>query len=122
MLKSINKTLLLAGAALMLLACQEQNPLLGEWALDKSSDVKPYDLKMAEVAGNGKIKFEQDRMVSGTHARAVSYSVSGNTVTVRYIESGDSNSYDIVDGRAFSFYIPEVGTFIYTRIGKAPNL
>jgi len=116
MLKMITKTAIVAGAALMLLACQDKNPLLGEWVLDKSSDVKAYDLKMAEVAGNGKIKFELDRMVSGTHARAVSYSVKGNTVTVRYVESGNSNAYDIVDRRAFSFYIPEVGTFNYTRL------
>jgi len=51
MLKMITKTAIVAGAALMLLACQDKNPLLGEWVLDKSSDVKAYDLKMAEVRG-----------------------------------------------------------------------
>lgn len=116
MIKVLKKCAIVAGAALLLMACEDKNPLLGEWTLDKSSTVAAYDLKMAAVTGNDRIKFEQDRVISGTHARAVSYSVSGSSVTVRYSESGDKNTYDIIDNSSFSFDIPEVGTFRYVRL------
>ena len=116
MINRLKKCAIVAGATLLLLACEEKNPLLGEWTLDQTSNVAAYDLKMAEVTGNGRITFEKDRMISGTHARAVSYTVSGNTVTVRYSKSGDKNTYDIVDNSTFSFDIPEVGTFKYVKI------
>ena len=103
-------------AALLLAACGDQNPLLGKWALQKTSGIKAYDFKMAQVTGNAKITFKEDRVISGTKALKVTYSVSGEEVTVKYDHNGNSNTYAIIDDTYFMFDIPKVGTFKYVRV------
>jgi len=103
--------------SLVLAACSEPNPILGEWKLDKSSKIDAYSFNMAKITGNARITFEEERMVSGNKAIGVSYSVSGDEVTVSYPD-GKSNTYTIVDKNQFTFDIPEVGTFHYVRVRK----
>lgn len=103
-------------AALTLSACKDQNPLLGEWALERTPDIKYETFQMAQVTGNGHFKFEPDRVVSGNEAIAVSYSVSGNEVTVTYELSGQKNTYEIVDNKAFFLEHPTLGKFKYVRV------
>lgn len=110
------KVFTLAAAALLLAACGDQNPLLGKWALQKTSGIKAYDFKMAQVTGNAQITFKEDRVISGTKALKVSYSVSGEEVTVKYAHNGNSNTYAIIDDSYFMFDIPRVGTFKYVRV------
>lgn len=107
---------LATAAALLLTACGDENPLLGKWALQKTSGIKAYDFKMAQVTGNGQITFKEDRVVSGAKALKVSYSVSGVEVTVKYEHNDNANTYAIIDDSYFMFDIPEVGTFKYVRV------
>lgn len=110
------KVFVLATAALLLAGCSDPNPLLGKWALQKTSGIKAYDFKMAQVTGNGQITFKEDRVISGKKALEVSYSVSGAEVTVKYAHNGNANTYAIIDDNYFMFDIPEVGTFKYVRV------
>ena len=109
------KVFALATATLLLAACSDPNPLLGKWTLQKTSGIKAYDFKMAQVTGNGQITFKEDRVISGTKALKVTYSVSGEEVTVKYAHNGNANTYAIIDDSYFMFDIPEVGTFKYVR-------
>lgn len=115
MIKTCKNTILALGAALLLTACQEQNPLLGEWSLVKTAELNVSAYKLAQISGNGRITFEEEQMRSGKHAMEVSYSVSGNEVTVHY-QSGEKNTYLVEDGKHFVFEIPKAGKFKYVRV------
>lgn len=106
---------LVAFAALFLLACEDKNPLLGEWKLEKPQGHKLQAYNFAVMTGNESMRFEKDRMSSAKNVATVSYSVSGDEVTVRYNLSGLENTYTIIDGHYFLVEVPDVGTFKYVR-------
>lgn len=109
------KSVLFGGMLLLLAGCQEQNPLLGQWKLVKTPDLSVAAFKMAEISGNAKITFEEERMVSGGHAVEVSYAISGDEVTVKYVNGAD-NTYVVENGDHFTFDIPKAGKFKYVRV------
>lgn len=114
MIKISTKCAIVFGFSLLLLACKEQNPLLGEWSLVKTADLRTSAFKIAQISGNAKIIFEETRMISENQTMDVSYTVNGNEVTVNYT-NGEKNTYVIEDGDRFVFQIPKAGTFEYVR-------
>jgi len=105
---------------LLLLGCNERNPLLGQWKLIKTTEINSSAFKIAQISGNGNITFEEKRMLSGNYAMDVSYTVNGNEVTVHY-SNGEKNAYVVESNDQFTFDIPKVGTFKYVRV-KNPTL
>lgn len=110
-----SRFLFVIGGMLLLMGCNEKNPLLGEWSLVKTPELNATAFQLAQVSGNAKITFEKNRVTSGNEATEVSYSVNGNEVTVHYT-NGDKNTYRIENDSQFAFDIPKSGTFRYERV------
>lgn len=108
---------IIAVTALLLAGCEEHNPLLGEWSLIKTAELKSAAFKLAQISGNANITFEEGRVISGTQAISVSYSVNGNEVTVNYT-NGEKNIYVVENDNHFVFEIPDDGIFKYVRVKK----
>lgn len=109
------KTVLTIALSLLLLACKEENPLLGEWTLEKTENISDYAFKVARATGNGRIRFESDRVVSGKQSVNINYLVDGNKITVHYVERNIDDTYIIKNDSHFNMEIPKIGTFKYVR-------
>jgi hypothetical protein len=101
------RILTIAGLLAILIACSDNNPILGKWQAKEGAQNLAADT----------IEFTDSQTITGGSADSATYKIDGKQITVTG-SLGFDVIYTLEDKNTLAVNLPGTGRVVYTRIGQ----